>query len=168
MRLHVLTACSHPENLVRVGASVAAVWCHPWEICWHVRFDVERQHVGGQALKNQMLDQITDGWVCFLDDDTVLHRDWLACADTWEQDMIVVSQLRSDGRVLAAAPENMRVGHVDIGQILVTRDAIGDLRIHEHYEGDGVFIAALAAFTSRVSYVPNVLSYHNALEPVVA
>jgi hypothetical protein len=166
-RLHVLTACSRPENLARVAESIAAAACEPWEVCWHVRLDRAREHVGGQALKNRMLDQITDGWVCFLDDDTVMHPDFLtAVAENQDAHMVVVSQRRTDGRTLVAAAANMRVGHVDIGQAAIRRERI-DSSIPEHYEGDGVFLADVAA-TARVAYVAEVLSFHNALDPVAA
>jgi hypothetical protein len=167
VRLHVLTACSRPENLARVGESIAAAACEPWEVCWHVRFDLAREHVGGQALKNAMLDEIDGGWVIFLDDDTVLDPMLLSFVADNLAEMVVVSQRRADGRVLRAAPENMRVGQVDIGQAVLRRDLIGEHRIPTHYEGDGVFLADLAA-AGDVRYIDEVLSHHNALERVPA
>jgi hypothetical protein len=167
-RLHVITACSRPENLTRVGESIAAAACDPWEVCWHVRFDLARDHVGGQALKNRMLDQITDGWVTVIDDDTLMHPDLLAVASAYRaKDMLVVSQRRADGRFLAAKPENMRVGQVDIGQVVVRREFIGGARIPENYEGDGEFIAFLTA-AANAAYLWNEVSFHNALHPVAA
>lgn len=168
-RLHVLTACSRPENLARVGESIGAATCESWEVCWHVRFDLAREHVGGQKLKNDMLDQIGDGWVYFLDDDTVMHPDLLrVLAENVRADAVVVSQQRSDGPVLRAASTNLRVGFVDIGQAVLRRDLIGNARIPTTYVGDGVFLSELLSGHVGVAYLDAILSYHNALESVAA
>lgn len=166
--MHVLTACTRPHNLPLLAESLEAAACDPWEICWHIRFDPQLEHVGGQRLKNQMLDQITDGWVAFLDDDTTMHPELLQrVAFCMAGDAVVVSQDRADGRHLKAARANVRVGHIDIGQAVIRRSAIGDHRIPEHYEGDGRFLADVLAGLATV-FVTDVLSHHNALEGVAA
>ena len=82
VRLHVLTAVSRPENLGQIAESLAvAVERAEYGVDLAVAlgmFDPDRQHVGGQALKNDMLDDIDDGWVWILDDDTLAHPDVLA------------------------------------------------------------------------------------------
>jgi hypothetical protein len=140
MRAHIVTACTRPHNLPLMAESIEAATCEPWEVHWHIRFDSALQHVGGQRLKNQMLDQIEDGWVCFLD----------------------------GPQVLAAAHEHLQVGSVDIGQAFIARSLIGNTRIPEHYEGDGVFLQAVLASWPAVAYLPDILSEHNALEGVPA
>jgi hypothetical protein len=170
VRLHVLTAVSRPENLQAVEASldVAADNAPGVRMTWHWRLDVERQHVGGQAIKNQMLDEIKDGWVWVLDDDTTAHPDVLAAVEGVmgaRPEAVIVSQQRTDGRVLLAQPSWMVPGGVDIGQAFLRRDLIGDHRIPESYEGDGEFIQAVLA-GARALYVPEVLSLHNALSGV--
>jgi hypothetical protein len=169
MRAHILTACTRPQNLPAAAESIMAATCDPWDVTWHIRFDPEQQHVGGQRLKNEMLDQIEDGWVCFLDDDTTMHPEFLqrmadAVADAGA---VVVSQQRQSGQVLTADPAHLRVGCVDIGQAFIARALIGTNRIPEHYEGDGVFLQAVLASWPAVAYLPDVLSEHNALEAVV-
>lgn len=168
--LHILTACSRPDNLAAVAASVGvAAASEQWNVCWHVRYDLERQHIGGQKLKNDMLDQITEGWVCFLDDDTLLHPGLLEVVANAAavSDAVVVSQDRADGRHLQACPENVRIGYIDIGQAVLRRDLIFSHRIPENYEGDGWFLTAVLA-GARVTYVDAVLSHHNLLEQVPA
>jgi hypothetical protein len=168
MRLHILTACSRPDLLPAVAASIETAAFRPWELCWHIRFDTRQQHVGGQQLKNDMLDQITDGWVCFIDDDTIMHPGLLVpVADVLERglDGIVVAQTRADGRLLRADPANVRVGEIDIGQVVLSRELIGDTRIPISYEGDGQFLAAVLP-DARVAYLDVVLSYHNQLTRV--
>jgi hypothetical protein len=170
MRAHVLTACTRPHNLPVVAESIMAATCDPWDVTWHIRFDPAQQHVGGQRLKNEMLDQIEDGWVCFLDDDTTMHPEYLRrmAEAVKTAGAVVVAQQRQNGMVLTAAQEHLKVGAVDIGQAFISRPLIGTHRIPEHYEGDGVFLQAVLAGHYFVTYLPDILSEHNALEAVAA
>lgn len=165
--LHVLTAVSRPENLPRITESLAAAARDaPVSVAWRWKFDLDKHHVGGQELKNRMLGEITDGWVWILDDDTLVHPDLLhrIAPLTSGVGMIVVSQSRADGDTLVASPENMQVGGIDIGQAIMLRSAIGEHRIPEMYDGDGVFLTEIAD-GAMVEYVDEVLSLHNALDP---
>ncbi len=167
MRLHILTACTRPENLPALADSILAAMCEPWELCWHIRFDPAREHLGGHKLKNDMLAQIDDGWVLFLDDDTLLHPDVLKhVAEHLDAAGVVVSQDRtaSLGHMLWAAPENMRFGFVDIGQVVLTRELIGDAVMPLGQGGDGVFLQSILQGRSDVVYLDEVLSLYNALE----
>ncbi len=163
MRLHVITACSRPWNLQAVADSITEASCDPWQIDWHVVFDLAKTHVGGQGPKNRVLDQITDGWVFVLDDDTLMHPDLLtkAAEHIADVDAIVVSQERINGRVLHAAPTNLKVGRIDAGQALMRRDLIGLERFPEVYVGDGYFMETVLGAASNVVFLPEVLSWHN-------
>lgn len=167
MKLHILTAVSRPENLATVAESLATASERAnAEIAWHLRLDTARRHIGGQALKNAMLDSIEDGWVWCLDDDTVAHPDVLrafAAGPHW--DAIILSQRRTDGRVLQAGPENVVVGSIDIGQAFLRREWIGDRRIPEDYNGDGMFLRTVLS-GARILWVPEPLSLHNAISGV--
>jgi hypothetical protein len=171
MRLHVLTAVTRPGYLPLLAESIAdASAPDTFDVCWHWRFDTDRRHVGGQALKNEMLDGISDGWVWVLDDDTLVHPLLFATvADAIREAprarAVVVSQSRTDGRVLHAHEDNVRVGSIDIGQAVLRRDLIGTLRIPETYEGDGELLEALLPSCAGVLYIDEVLSCHNALDP---
>ena len=166
VKLYVITACSRPENLRFLTPSLARA-AQGHDVTWHLRFDAERIYVGGQALKNRMLDEITDGWVWILDDDTLVYPDLFArAADVtvrnWTVEAIVVSQKRADGGILLACRENVRVGQIDIGQVILHRDLIGDERIPLTYDGDGIFLEKVLA-GANVVFVNDVLSLHNAL-----
>ena len=162
MKLHVLTACTRPENLPRIAASLQK-W-GPVDFTWHIRFDWAKRHVGGQALKNAMLDEIEDGWVWVLDDDTVangkLYRRVQQVMDG--VGAVVVSQRHSILGILHAKPENVKVSSIDIGQAVISREVIGSHRIPETYAGDGEFLSAVLGKT-EVVYLDEVLSFHNAL-----
>lgn len=168
MILHVLTAVTRPHNLPVLQASIAAAATDDVHVIWHQRSDPDRTAVGGQRLKNEMLDEIDNGWVYVLDDDTIMHPDLLRTIFLYRKaDAILVAQERVD-RVLHPAPANLQVGEVDIGQAVLRRDLIGLERIPEVYEGDGIFLRGLLAEAPGVVFVDRVLSTHNALERVAA
>jgi hypothetical protein len=113
-----------------------------------------------------MLDYIEDDFdfVMFLDDDTVAHPDLYSCfRENWEHQAIVVSQKHSVLGTLHAAPENVAIGTIDIGQAIIRRDVIGRRRIPETYAGDGEFLSAILPHVDAV-YLDEILSFHNALE----
>jgi hypothetical protein len=170
----VLTAVSRPENLPAIADSlaVAAQNAPAVQLQWHWRFDLERQHVGGQALKNAMLDDISDGWVWVLDDDTVAHPEVLevfkaAVKAHPNASAVIFAQRRTDGRVLRAAPEMMHPGSVDIGQAFLNWRVFifGYDPIPEHYNGDGMFLETVLAGATTV-YIDEPLSLHNVLSGV--
>lgn len=169
MKLHVCTAVSRPWNLNVVAKSLEMSADRvEIDLSWHLRFDLGRGCLGGQALKNELLDDISDGWVWFLDDDTLVHEDMLSIvlhAINGYSDVtaVVVSQRRNDGRVLLAKPRNVCVNGIDIGQAILRRDLIGDERIPESYAGDGEFLQTLLHDRQDVIYMSEVLSLHNVL-----
>jgi hypothetical protein len=161
--LHVLTACSRPGNMEKVAWSLNN-WPQDADFTWHVRFDFDRKHVGGQRLKNEMLDEISDGFVLFLDDDTEAHSEiWDAFLEHQDREAIVVSQHHEILGYLEAAPENVEVGAIDIGQVILRREAIGNHRIPETYAGDGEFLCAILPHVDAV-YLDTILSIHNSIE----
>jgi len=170
MRLHVITAITRSANLADIGASLAAACVTARvDLQWHWVFDWDRQHIGGQKRKNDALDAITDGWVWMLDDDTLAHSEIIQAWSTYVSnprfDAVVFGQVRADGRRLEASRDDVRVGSIDIGQAFLRRDLIGDERLPETYEGDGVFLERVLARADAV-FDPRALSFHNRLELV--
>lgn len=165
MRLHVITAITRPSNLGEIAASLAAAGAAARvDIVWHWAWDLHREHVGGQAVKNRALDWIVDGWVWMLDDDTVAHSEVIT---TWREyahdcDAVIFDQVRTDGRYLIASENDARVGHIDIGQAFIRRILIGDHRLPEHYDGDGMFLEAVLP-ECRTRFVNRPLTFHNRL-----
>lgn len=168
MKLHLLTAVTRPENLRQIGAAIGMLaGASGVDVVWHTQSDPERQSVGGQSIKNAMLDQIGDGWVYILDDDNLPHTNLfraVAEIDRMLPDaaMIALTQEHRGGRVRPVHAGMLRASHVDAGQVVVRRDAIGDLRIPEHYCGDGEWIEALAAkLDGRIVFVDTPATYYN-------
>jgi hypothetical protein len=161
LRVHILTAVTRPENLPEIARSIAeAAQKTEYEIVWHWRFDPELRHVGGQALKNKMLDGIEEGWVVFLDDDTIMHPDLLATVARSSARAVVVSQ---DGGGLEAKRGNVHVGTIDIGQAVIDRKLIANERIPLEYAGDGEFLQRVLGGVREVRFVKERLAYYNAL-----
>ena len=173
MLINVITAVTRPENLAGIAASILAAQelDSGVNIDWHRYADPDREFVGGQHPKNIMISRIKKGWICILDDDTIMHASYLrrvhrASRQNPKANAIVVSQRRTNNTVLEAKPENMKVGMVDAGQLLIRRERIGDEYIPETYAGDGEWIEALLQGRDDVVYLPQVLSLHNALSGV--
>lgn len=179
MKLHVLTAVTRPENLSEIGASinVANDKAPAAFVTWHTLTDPKRHHVGGQHLKNKMIEEVRypHEWICILDDDTLMHPKFiqrisfvLATQPLVEQECraIIVSQKRTTGVVLQASRENAVLGKIDAGQAVLRRDFIGAYRIPETYAGDGMWLETLLRDRPDVHYMREVLSLHNALSGV--
>jgi hypothetical protein len=158
--LHILTACSRTEGLAAIAATLADA---PAElrITWHVGYDLTRQHVGGQAIKNHLLDSIGDGWVWICDDDNLPAPGFFArlLSLPAATDMYLFGQQRPEGY---AAPGMPRVGQTDAAQAVIRRSAIGTLRIPEQYDGDGHWIAAIYLSCHNAVLVNEPLTTYNA------
>lgn len=170
MKLHVLTAVTRPENLPQLAASLDMA--NEWEIdiCWHTRTDPDRRSVGGQSLKNAMLedDDDPDGWVWILDDDNVAHPAFfarlLACQTTHpDARLIAIAQQHRNGWVRQVERRMLRQTHVDAGQVVIRRDAIGERRIPLHYCGDGEWIEGIANTLrdDEIAYIRTPATYYN-------
>lgn len=165
MKIHVITAVTRPQNIQVISRTLAlAAKEADLEYEWHLAEDEKKQHVGGQRIKNAILDEFEDGWVWVLDDDTIVHPDLFksfALALHDECNSVVVSQMRSDLTVLHAMPSQVALSCIDIGQAILERSLIGDSRIPENYDGDGTFLCRL--IPSRTVFIDRILSFHNLL-----
>lgn len=163
--LHIITACSRPEFLPAWAAELAdAASRSHVDLRWHVAFDMERQHIGGQAVKNRILDTITgDGWVWIGDDDNTLDQAMLSVVAEYDArpvDVVIFAQRR--GKQIS--PPSAVLNRVDAAQFVARRSAIGAHRLPDAYNGDGMLIAALAK-TARMVYDQRVVTNYNGRIP---
>ena len=161
--LHILTACSRPGFLPAWAAELAeAAKAQGIDIRWHVGFDLACQHVGGQAVKNALLDSIPasdPGWVWIGDDDNALDPDMLAAVaqyDTRPVDAVIFAQRRGEHVAQPSAVLN----RVDAAQLVARRSAIGSHRLPLAYNGDGLLIGQLAK-TARMVYDSRPVTRYN-------
>lgn len=123
----------------------------------------------GYGQRNHAIDRITDGWLYFLDDDNLIHP---ALADLGQlirenpnKRAFAFDQEHIDGWIRTVSPETMKVNHVDMAQVAIRRDLIGDDRFPlQFYNGDGMFIQnAYEKAPDDWLFEHRVMSYYNAL-----
>jgi len=165
VRLHVLTAATRPENFPAMYESIYAANHPDWQVYWHI-LHLDGDHVGGQTVKNWLLDELEmdDGWVYILDDDNLMHPAFLSRTAAMlkkhpETQILFVARVEH-GNVFQ--PE-VKVGHIDIGQALIRLDLIEDLRIPDLYDGDGWFLQTLVGKAKDSLFVAEPLSFYNRL-----
>lgn len=160
MLIHVLTACSRPEGLAPIGQTLAAA-PDGLDVRWHVGYDLARQHVGGQAVKNRLLDDISDGYVWICDDDNLPAPGFLARLLTLPPaPLYLFGQRRPAGRCQPALPP--AVGQTDAAQLVAHISAIGGRRLPEQYDGDGHWITAVWAACGGGLLIDEPLTLYNA------
>lgn len=160
MKLHLVTPCSRPQNLPKIKESIN------FPCKWWIVFDAEeilkteieksddiellciKHKSSGNAQRNLALDNITDGYVYFLDDDNLMHSDFYKYTEDIlqtapETQCIFYSQQVRKDYIRNVSPTTIRVNHIDQAQFLLSREIIGDRRYQYKYEADGLFIEAL-------------------------
>lgn len=180
MSLAIITACTRPENLARIGQDMTG------DVRWIVVMDCEsdvpidgvnilryagtpKSRAGGQHAKNFGLERALNDpsitHVYFLDDDNVLHPDFLPTilplvAES-ETELIVFAQDLGDATWIR--PPVIKVGSLDQAQYVVRVSAIKKLRIPETYTGDGEFAVMLKERGCTVGKIDRPLAYYNRL-----
>lgn len=159
--LHVLTACSRPAYLPAIAQCLASARQFGIDVHWHIGLDLEKNHPGGQAVKNALLDRIADGWVWICDDDNLPHPRFFATLAGLDGQAsgYLFAQNRGPGGFLRAQPPV--VDRIDAAQAIVARWAIGDMRLPAEYTGDGQWLAALHA-AHPLTCIDTIVTYYNA------
>ena len=86
--------------------------------------------------RNTILSQITDGYFCFLDDDTIFHENmyikYLECKEENFKGMIVGEQLDKNGklRLIASPPKYMRI---DVGNVIAHWECLKECKYPQTY-----------------------------------
>ena len=164
-RLTIITPCSRPQNLPAMAESIKP-GRSMFDVIWMIVFDNREclESKVGNYQRNCALDAVSDGWIYFLDDDTVLHPDFFSelakvksKAVAFEQDL--------ETWVRKVAPSEMRVCHIDMGQVIIRREIIGDIRFAlSVYEADGIFIESVYKNNPNAwSFIDKPLCYYNKL-----
>lgn len=194
---NIITRCSRTKNLLKVKDSI---FNQSGNVIWYVYFDTtilkdidaellselqddkiklffKRSIPGdyGHQFINEAIDSIKDGWVYVLDDDNVLHEDFISTLTKYISEnpdkRAFIFDQKVDGKdftkldVRVAKPENMRVQHIDMAQFLLKRDLISDKRLRfGDYKADGYFIEEI--FNTNPEdflFINQILSYYNFL-----
>lgn len=123
-------------------------------------------HGWGFPQRNLALDFIQDGWCMFLDDDNIMHPEFYPEFSHFmdaDHDAMIFKLSNVNG-VLAATPENIGVGTIDIAQFVLKRSYIADERFLTCYCADGLFIHKLYTNDPEKKYLffnDKIRCYHN-------
>lgn len=165
MLLNIVTPVTRPENLYVLRSNIQQQISPYFLVKWYCIYDPGRDNTiidqkeewiisqyggiendcGGGTQRNCAIDMIDDGWVCFLDDDNLFYDGYgkiisEKIKNKKSYSAFVVSQQRSSGDLIAK-PSYMKVGHIDIAQVIIHRDIISTIRLFENvYQSDYFFI----------------------------
>ncbi len=177
MFINIITPCSRPENLEIISKSINI----PKEnYRWIVVFDAvdipenipenceayaikDPNSRSGNAQRNFALNLITDGWIYFNDDDTIVHSNlWENIKDV-DADFISFKQstpsgeLRLDGR-------SVTLNNIDSHNFIMHSSLLGNTRwVLDRYDADGVFANECWLKNRNYKYIDEVLSIYNVL-----
>jgi hypothetical protein len=174
--LYIVTPCSRPHNLVRVGRNIPAY------ATWVVMMDSStnyKEATGasvthystrtgdmGNPLRNEFLELYADSftpedWVYYLDDDNILHPKFI---EEWNNLNGLDCSIVTWGQIGRLRPTDQpQVGNIDTACYMFKPHDLPNLRFEMSYEADGIF-ASEAARLGTLICVEQYLCYYNALK----
>lgn len=196
MKFHIITRCTRQQNLLKIKDSV---FTSGRDVTWHVMFDCSRlKDIDADILNkistpdtkiyyvkskpgdylypqsNDVIKEITDGLICFVDDDNILnpyYYTYILKAITDQHKIYVVNQ-QVDGKDFTglltreAKPENTKYQGVDIGQLSFDRSVFDEFKFGPGYAADGYLVdEIMSKHPEWFSYIDSILSFYNHLSP---
>jgi hypothetical protein len=176
MFLNIITPCSRPHLLHRIAESINI----PKEnYRWIVVFDSETipdsipeceayfikdtNSVCGNAQRNLAIDLVTEGYIYFNDDDTIMHPQLWDNIKDLTNDFIHFDQEEIDGSI-RLKQSKVRLSYIDSHNFIVHTIIVGNERFVIHRrDADGVFAENCYNKSKTSKYIPKVLSTYNAL-----
>jgi hypothetical protein len=184
--LSIITACSRPQNLIKIYESIDFSQVDKWYIIYDTskcrtydlgQFALEPKVIeltcdapgyAGHPQINYALDLINDGFVYIMDDDNIFHKTfWNILKDldtnfiyTWDQNRIQENRILKGGEI--------KKEKIDTSQFIVPRNLIGNIRWAVHKSaGDFRFIKQIyQKYEDKFKYIPKVACYHNFIKKV--
>lgn len=161
MLINIMVPVYRTRNLIKINASV------PWEYLsiglefklWLVYDSIEAgflREIGhetiylvsntcgddfaGHKKRNTFLFHCKEGYVYFLDDDNLIHPELFKnLVGKLDGTSIIMDQYNADDTLRLSHTNPIEVGKVDVGNVLINRKDIGDLRFEaDKYEADGI------------------------------
>ena len=176
MYLNIITPCSRPQNLKVISESINI----PKEnYRWIVVFDgleikeipnnceaysiKDNNSIYGNAQRNYALDLITDGYVYFNDDDTIIHPElWDEIKDK-ENDFISFKQSNKDGSLRLEGNEIIP-NFIDSHNFIASSKCINTRWVLNRYDADAFFAMECYKNAKESLYIPKILSVYNFLK----
>jgi glycosyltransferase involved in cell wall biosynthesis len=195
MKINIITRCSRVHYLSQIKKSIDFQHLQI-KVEWHIIFDTSVLKDISlsliQELKNnqtkfyflegkpgdllypqsmEVINQIDSGFIYYLDDDNILHPNFLNTLSTFtDKDKIyVVNQFINckdftgvEYRI--AEPKNMKVQGVDIAQVIFPRHVFHSYEFKGNYCADGILIEQIHnEHPEYFKYISETLSYYNLL-----
>lgn len=181
--LTIITPCSRPHLLEQVAKSIDFSKIQQWIVCYDAkrvgygpRFTgkpkiLELWHtspgVRGNPQRNFALTKVRDGFVYFLDDDTILPPEFWELADKFQPGFwYSFDQQRGDTILRGDKVEKHKI---DTGMVCMERSLIGRnvWKADPDRYDDFVFIDGVTrSAKEKHIYIPSVGSIYNALRPL--
>lgn len=199
IKLNIITRCTRPQYLRKVQESIGKTSL--FDVKWWVVFDTrvikdidaeflsDLHQNGGQSiflkgvegdfghtLLSKTIDLIDDGFIHFIDDDNILHKDFYHRLHNYlqkntDKKAFIISQDITHGdftglKIREAKPENVRVQGIDMAQFILHRKLIGDKRfIPNEYKADGYLIEDIYRTNpDEFVFISEVLCHYNYLK----
>jgi glycosyltransferase involved in cell wall biosynthesis len=177
--LTLITPCSRPTHLPKLYESIQFDKIDRWIIVYDTSKDrtYEKQFVGhpkileleynggisGNPQRNHAIDQVTDGYVYFLDDDNIIHPAFWSIADMCDGEHFYTFDQLRDNRHTILRGNRVSVGFIDTAMYIVHRKHIANIRwINSKYDADGHFICEIRRDNpGKHTYVNRVGAYYN-------
>lgn len=171
-RLTIITCTIRPDGAIKAARSIQAANPHPFDLrhviaYWAGEPDHTRERVAPWL--TDLVADVSDGWLLFIDDDNRLHPGLLARLST-------LIEAHPDARAfvfdclypgmyedrLRAGPTRMRPCQVDGGQLVLHASIAKSVAIAPHGCYDGVYAQVLyQRHVDAFIFVNEALTYHN-------
>lgn len=179
MFINIITPCSRPQNLHNISKSINVpndryrwiVVCDS-DILPDIKYIPDNceiycfkdiNSISGNAQRNFAIDLVTNGYLYFNDDDTILHPQLWDSILELNNDFIHFAQIWKDGK-LRLTGEKIELAKVDSHNFLVSIDLVENVRwILNKYEADGYFAIDCHQKSKNSIYLPQILSIYNFL-----
>lgn len=195
---HFITRCSRLENLTKVGSSIFNKDTKSYDITWHVLFDKSKvKEVPTPVLSylssvnskiyykinrndylhtaiSEVISEIKDGYVHIIDDDNILHREYLPTLtkniNKSDKPLIYVYQQQVDGKdftgldVRLVGPEFVKVGSIDMAQFTAHSSLMVE-DIPKDYVGEGMLLDKMFKKNpEHFKFIDKILCHYNYLQ----
>lgn len=193
--INIITPCYRIQNLSKIFNSItSSLMFNRVDVKWYIIFDgkkvaqtpnwlnnhkfiitdmCNKDGISGNQLRNRALDMINNdndnnGWVYFLDDDNLLHPEYLAkinyIIDNNPNIEGILTSQQLPGSIRLA--NKVDIGFIDTSQFTLKRKLIGNTRWREDvYEADGIFIKELYDRNKeKFITIDDILCYYNKIE----
>lgn len=195
---HFITRCTRPENLQTVGNSIFNNNTTGYNLTWHVLFDESKiKEIPTSLLKyllsvnckiyykqnrhdylhtaiSEVIQTISDGYVHIIDDDNILHPEYLeTLTEQIQKDaepFIYLYEQKVDGKdftgldIRLVGPEYVKVSKVDMGQFTAHCSLMVE-NIPTDYVGDGILLEKMYnEIPEKFKFINKVLCYYNHLQ----